>query len=60
MALQIDFACDVNGEVENPDVAQVSKVLCGGLEVWMFQDLYVVLFLFEVAPLVLWSCLSCN
>jgi hypothetical protein len=21
--LQIDFACDINGEVENPDVAQV-------------------------------------
>jgi hypothetical protein len=23
--LQIDFACDINGEVENPDVAQVSE-----------------------------------
>ena len=22
---QIDFACDANGEVENPDVAQVSE-----------------------------------
>ncbi len=25
MRLQIDFACDINGEVENPDVAQVSE-----------------------------------
>lgn len=25
LTLQIDFACDVNGEVENPDVAQVSE-----------------------------------
>jgi hypothetical protein len=39
VALQIDFACDVNGEVENPDVAQVSKVLCDGLEVWVSRSL---------------------
>lgn len=60
MVLQIDFACDVNGEVENPDVAQVSKVLCDKLEIWMFQDLFLVLFLFEVAPLVLCHSCSCG
>ena len=26
LVLQIDYACDVNGEVENPDVAQVSDL----------------------------------
>jgi hypothetical protein len=26
LTLQIDFACDADGEVENPDVAQVSEL----------------------------------
>lgn len=40
--LQIDFACDLNGEVENPDVAQVSLFLR-----FMFLSLVNDLFLFE-------------
>lgn len=53
LTLQIDFACDVNGEVENPDVAQVSETSvahgnsCGSRNSLIFSILNVAEICFE-------------